>query len=75
VAGSSQAQQQQQLPRKRKQRLVEVQRGPVRVAVLPALSGPAAAGGSAQQQQQQSAGAILRQQLLESRLHRSKAML
>lgn len=63
-------------PSRKKQRIVEVQKGPVRVAVLPALSGPAAAaGGSWQQQQQQSAGALLRQQLLESRLHRSKIML
>lgn len=63
-------------PSRKKQRVVEVPKGPVRVAVLPALSGPAAAaGGSRQQQQQHSAGAFLRQQLLESRLHRSKFML
>jgi len=68
-------QQQQQVTRKakKKQRLVEVQKGPVRVAVLPAVAGAAAGGG--QQQQQQSTGASLRQQLLESRLHRSRAML
>jgi hypothetical protein len=59
---------------------VEVQKGPVNVAVLPAVTqGPglatAAAVALAGGMQYQSAGAALRQQLLESRLHRSKAML
>jgi hypothetical protein len=49
----------------------------VKVAVLPALTqgtGPAAAA-AAGAAARQSAGAAMRQQLLESRLYRSKAML
>jgi hypothetical protein len=53
----------------------------VHVAVLPVLTGAVApsrhtpTAASAPQQQQMSAGAAVRQQLLERRLHRSKAML
>ena len=54
---------------------MEVQKGPVRVAVLPALAGSTSLDAMQQQQQQRSAGAMMRQQLLESRLHRSRAML
>lgn len=55
--------------KKQKQRVVQLQKGPVQVAVLPAVAAAAEAGTAL------SAGAAVRQQLLESRIQRSKVML
>lgn len=54
---------------KQKQRITQIQKGPVRVAVLSAVAEAAEAGTAF------AAGAAVRQQLLESRVQRSKDML